>query len=158
MLSTWYSNNAISENKRAVLQGVMVAIANSSGLISSNIFRAQDAPAYIPALATSAAIGGLTAVLAFTFGMYMRRENWKRNAEQGLPKSYGSKDVPTEMLGKGPSEPGMSSQDGERALLIMFSFPILVLKVPSSLCLRSCLEFCSECQSSCPANVSRRIQ
>lgn len=83
----------------------MVAIANSSGLISTNIFRAQDEPKYIPALATSAAIGGLTCVGALTWGFYMRAFNWKRNKEQGLPRKYGSKDVPTELLGKGPSDP-----------------------------------------------------
>ncbi|KAK8864424.1 hypothetical protein IAR55_001672 [Kwoniella newhampshirensis] len=105
MLSTWYSNNSISENKRVVLTGVMVGIANASGLISSNVFRAQDEPKYIPALATSAAFGGFTAVLAFTFGMYMRLENRRRNREQDLPRRYGSADVPTELLGKGPQEP-----------------------------------------------------
>ena len=37
--------------------------------------------------------------------MYMRYENRKRNKAQGFPQSYGSKDVPTELLGKGPKEP-----------------------------------------------------
>lgn len=41
MLSTWYSNNSISENKRVVLTGVMVGIANASGLISGNIFQVR---------------------------------------------------------------------------------------------------------------------
>ncbi|WVQ80778.1 hypothetical protein IAT38_002883 [Cryptococcus sp. DSM 104549] len=104
MLSTWYSNNSISENKRVVLTGVMVGIANASGLISANVFQAKDEPKYIPALAASAAFGGFTAVLAFTFGMYMRIENRRRNAAQGLPKKYGSKDVPTEFLGRGPRD------------------------------------------------------
>lgn len=84
----------------------MVAIANSSGLISTNIFRAQDEPKYIPALATSAAIGGLTCVGALAWGIYMRVVNRQRNKAQGLPKNYGSKDVPTELLGKGASDPG----------------------------------------------------
>lgn len=105
MLSTWYSNNSISENKRVVLTGVMVGIANASGLISGNIFQAKDAPKYIPALATSAAFGGFTALLAFGYGMYMRIENRRRNKEQGMPRKYGSKDVPTELLGKGPKAP-----------------------------------------------------
>ncbi|GFZ46966.1 Uncharacterized transporter [Saitozyma sp. JCM 24511] len=105
MLSTWYSNNSISENKRVVLTGVMVGIANASGLISGNIFQAKDAPKYIPALATSAAFGGFTALLAFAYGMYMRIENRRRNKEQGMPRKYGSKDVPTELLGKGPKAP-----------------------------------------------------
>jgi hypothetical protein len=83
-----------------------VAIANSSGLISTNIFRAQDEPKYIPALVTSAAVGGLTGTCVLIWGFYMRHENRKRNREQGLPEGYGSKDVPTEILGKGPTDPG----------------------------------------------------
>jgi roadblock/LC7 domain-containing protein len=105
LLATWYSNNSISENKRVVLTGVMVGIANAAGLISGNIFTAKDEPKYIPALATSAAFGGFTAVLAGAFGLYMRWDNRRRNKEQGLAKSHGSKDVPTELLGKGPKEP-----------------------------------------------------
>jgi len=53
LVSAWYSNNTPSESRRAVVAAVMVAIANSSGLISTNVFRAQDEPKYIPALATS---------------------------------------------------------------------------------------------------------
>lgn len=105
MLATWYSNNSISENKRAVLAGVMVAIANAAGIISGQIFRTQDEPQYIPALGTSAAFGGITALGALAFGLYMRMENKRRNKEQGLPSDYGSRDVPTELLGQGPDEP-----------------------------------------------------
>ncbi|KAL8290147.1 hypothetical protein RQP46_003086 [Phenoliferia psychrophenolica] len=43
-LQTWYNNNSPSENKRVVLTAVMVGFANSSGLISSNVFEAKDAP------------------------------------------------------------------------------------------------------------------
>ncbi|KAL1413796.1 hypothetical protein Q8F55_001579 [Vanrija albida] len=105
LLSTWYSNNSVSEGRRVVLTGVMVGIANSSGLISGNVFRAKDAPEYIPALATSAAFGGFTALTATAFGIYMRWDNRRRNRQQGMPKEWGSVDVPTEMLGRGPSEP-----------------------------------------------------
>lgn len=104
MLSTWYSNNTISENQRVVLTGVMVGIANAAGLISGNIFQAKDEPKYIPALAASAAFGGATAVGAFTFGMYMRYENRRRNRVQGLGRGHGSKDVPTALLSKGPKD------------------------------------------------------
>jgi hypothetical protein len=68
------SNNTNQESRRAVVAAVMgayqsrpptstsnqldfpvylVAFANSAGLISTNVFRAQDEPRYIPALATS---------------------------------------------------------------------------------------------------------
>lgn len=81
----------------------MVGLANSSGLISSNVFRAQDAPKYVLALAVSAAFGGAAAVIALTFGGFMRWENSRRNIEQGV--SHGAQDVPTEVLGKGPADP-----------------------------------------------------
>jgi len=47
MLSTWYSNNSISENKRVVLTGVMVGIANASGLISGNVFQVRAELIYV---------------------------------------------------------------------------------------------------------------
>ncbi|KAM0746363.1 MFS general substrate transporter [Meredithblackwellia eburnea MCA 4105] len=103
LTSTWYNNNSPSENKRVVLTAVMVGIANSSGLISSNVFRAQDAPKYIPALSVSAAFGGATALLAFSWGMYMRYENKRRNLAQGV--NHTALDVPTEILGKGHADP-----------------------------------------------------
>lgn len=58
---------------------------------------------YIPALAVSAAFGGSTALLAFSWGMYMRFENRRRNREQGV--NHSAQDVPTEALGKGPADP-----------------------------------------------------
>lgn len=63
----------------------------------------KDEPKYIPALAVSAASRGATAVL-FTFGLYMRSENRRRNKEQTLPRGYGNADVPTEMLSKGQKD------------------------------------------------------
>ncbi|PPR05718.1 hypothetical protein CVT26_008959 [Gymnopilus dilepis] len=56
LVSAWYSNNTPQESRRAVVAAVMgslLAIANSAGLISTNVFRAQDEPKYVPALATS---------------------------------------------------------------------------------------------------------
>ncbi len=35
----------------------------------------------------------------------MRYDNRRRNKEQGLPRKYGSVDVPTELLSKGPKDP-----------------------------------------------------
>jgi hypothetical protein len=42
---------------------------------------------------------------ALAFGIFMWVDNARRNKRQGLPRGYGSKDVPTEFLGKGPKEP-----------------------------------------------------
>jgi len=103
LVSTWYSNNTPSESRRAVVAAVMVALANSSGLISTNVFRAQDEPKYVPALVTSAAFGGFCFILVASVGIYMRIENRRRNREQGV--EITAADVDTEELGQGPKSP-----------------------------------------------------
>ncbi|KAK1228696.1 hypothetical protein PQX77_008190 [Marasmius sp. AFHP31] len=123
LVATWYNNNTPKENGRAVVTAVMgeshkytlqlvrsidhkhrpVAIANASGLISTNVFRAQDEPKYVPALATSAAFGGFAIVLVASVGIWMRWDNRKRDAAQGVKMTAA--DVPTEVLGDGPKSP-----------------------------------------------------
>ncbi|KAF8168136.1 MFS general substrate transporter [Crassisporium funariophilum] len=103
LVSAWYSNNTPGESRRAVVAAVMVAIANSSGLISTNVFRAKDEPKYIPALATSAAFGGICLLLVGSTGIYMRVENRRRNKAQGV--NITAADVETEALANGPKSP-----------------------------------------------------
>ncbi|KAL4261519.1 MFS transporter superfamily protein [Pleurotus pulmonarius] len=103
LVATWYSNNTAGESRRAVVAAIMVAIANSAGLISTNVFRAQDEPRYIPALATSAAFGGLCLILVLSVGAYMRWENRRRNHVQGI--NVSAADVDTSILKEGPSSP-----------------------------------------------------
>ncbi|KAJ7244767.1 major facilitator superfamily domain-containing protein [Mycena haematopus] len=103
LVATWYSNNTNQESRRAVVAAVMVAFANSAGLISTNVFRAQDEPRYIPALATSAAFGGFCLILVAATGIWMRYENARRNKEQGV--NISSKDVDTSTLADGPANP-----------------------------------------------------
>ncbi|KAL0576367.1 hypothetical protein V5O48_005626 [Marasmius crinis-equi] len=103
LVATWYNNNTPRENGRAVVTAVMVAIANASGLISTNVFRAQDEPKYVPALATSAAFGGTAIVAVASVGIWMRWENRKRDRAQGVKMTAA--DVPTEALGDGPKSP-----------------------------------------------------
>ena len=121
LVAAWYSNNTPSESRRAVVAAVMgeflfvvvspraqanqfelVAIANSSGLISTNVFREKDEPKYVLALAVSAAFGGLCLVLVAGVGIWMRWENARRNREQGV--NITSKDVDTSEV-HGPSHP-----------------------------------------------------
>ena len=82
LVSAWYSNNTPNESRRAVVAAVMgrflsefdvnelyanlfkiVAIANSSGLISTNVFKAKDEPKYIPG--TKSPSGNLPGVQTF---------------------------------------------------------------------------------------------
>ncbi|KAH8835313.1 major facilitator superfamily domain-containing protein [Flagelloscypha sp. PMI_526] len=103
LFAAWYSNNTPSENQRAVVAAVMVALANSAGLISTNVFRAKDEPKYVPALATSAAFGGLCLIVVASLGIWMRRENARRNREQGV--NWKAQDVETRFLAEGPVNP-----------------------------------------------------
>lgn len=103
LVSAWYSNNTPRESRRAVVAAVMVALANSSGLISTNVFRAQDEPKYVPALATSAAFGGVCLILVSSMGIYMRIENRRRNKVQGV--NITAADIDTQILGEGAKSP-----------------------------------------------------
>jgi len=103
LVASWYSNNTPSESRRVVLAAVMVAIANSAGLISSNVFRAQDEPKYLPALVTSAAFGACCLVVTALWGAYMRWENRMRDKEQGV--QLNAAEVDTAALGDGYHAP-----------------------------------------------------
>lgn len=103
LVSTWYSNNTASESKRALIAGVMVALANSAGLISTNVFRTQDAPAYEPAVAVSATFAGICLVTSATWGLYQRWDNKRRDRLQG--KRVRPQDVDTALLKDGWKSP-----------------------------------------------------
>lgn len=99
LLATWYNNNTPDEGKRAITTAIIEAVANLSGLISSNIFRPQDAPNYIPALAISAAFGGFAICLVTSMHLCMRYMNHKKDKEQGVKLT--AQDVSTAELQDG---------------------------------------------------------
>lgn len=71
------------------------------GVVSSNIFLNQDAPKYIPALATTAAFGGMGLLLTLFLGSYMMVDNQRRDRRQGVKLKV--RDIPTEELRDGPA-------------------------------------------------------
>lgn len=91
LLTTWYNNNTPDENQRAILTPVLVALGNSMGLVSSNIFRKQDAPNYVLASIISAGFGAVGIVITLSLGYYMKWDNARRNKEQGV--NLKAKDV-----------------------------------------------------------------
>lgn len=103
LLSTWYNNNVAHEGRRVTLTSIGVPLANLMGVVSSNIFRTQDAPEYIPALATTAAFGATGCFFAILLGTYMWFDNGRRNRNQGVKTS--ARDVSTALLRDGPSVP-----------------------------------------------------
>ncbi|PIL29203.1 MFS general substrate transporter [Ganoderma sinense ZZ0214-1] len=103
LLSTWYNNNIAHEGRRIALTSLGVPLANLMGLVSSNIFRNEDAPKYIPALITTAAFGAAGAGITLLLGAYMVFDNRRRDAREGVVKR--ATDVSTEKLREGPQAP-----------------------------------------------------
>ncbi|KAF2502581.1 MFS general substrate transporter [Lophium mytilinum] len=101
LLSTWYNNNVAHEGRRVTLTSVGVPLANLMGVVSSNIFRPQDAPKYIPALGTTAAFGACGCAITLLLGTYMIFDNARRNRKGGVRLT--ASDVPTERLKDGPN-------------------------------------------------------
>ncbi|KAF7890583.1 hypothetical protein EAF00_008898 [Botryotinia globosa] len=101
LLSTWYNNNIPHEGRRVVMSSVGVPLSNLMGLVSSNIFLNKDAPKYIPALATTAAFGGMGVILSTCLALYMMFDNRRRDAKLGRKLDIG--ETPTELLRDGPS-------------------------------------------------------
>lgn len=100
LLSTWYNNNIADEGQRVLLTSIGVPLANLMGLVSSNVFRSQDAPKYQPALVTVACFGGAGALITACLGVYMWYDNMRRNRRAG--RKIDARDVPTERLWDGP--------------------------------------------------------
>ncbi|EJT78534.1 MFS transporter [Gaeumannomyces tritici R3-111a-1] len=100
LLSTWYNNNIAHEGQRLVLTSVGVPLANLMGLVSSNVFRKEDAPKYEPALITTACFGAAGATVAAAMGLWMVWDNRARNRSQGV--NLSARDVPTHRLRDGP--------------------------------------------------------
>ncbi|KAJ6111145.1 transporter [Penicillium sp. IBT 16267x] len=101
LLDVWYNNNIANEGQRVVLTSIAVPVANVMGVVASNIFRSQDAPKYIPALATTAGFGGVGIVLTISLGLWMMWDNKRRDLAQGV--HVQAKDISTENLRDGPA-------------------------------------------------------
>jgi len=101
LLDVWYNNNIAHEGKRVILTSFGIPLANLMGVVSSNIFRNQDAPKYLPALATTAAFGGTGVVLTLLLGVWMLVDNKRRDTKQGVKLNV--RDIPTERLRDGPA-------------------------------------------------------
>jgi hypothetical protein len=103
ILDTWFNNNIASENRRVLLTSLGVPVANMMGVVSSNIFRPEDEPKYLPALATTAAFGGMGLTLTLLLGAYQIFDNNRRDRKAG--RKVKARDIPTELLADGPASP-----------------------------------------------------
>ena len=105
LLDVLYNNNIAHEGRRVLLTSIGIPLANLMGLVSSNIFRNQDAPDYIPALATTAAFGAAGIVLTLGLGAFMIFDNKRRDRKQGLGVRMRGPDVSTALMRDGPKSP-----------------------------------------------------
>lgn len=86
-----------------MLIALIVAFGNAAGLVSSNVFRAQDEPKYALALAVTATFGGVGILLVAMYGTWVRWDNKRRNRAQGI--TLTAQDVDTKLLKERPINP-----------------------------------------------------
>ncbi|KAJ9258162.1 hypothetical protein DTO195F2_5387 [Paecilomyces variotii] len=76
---TWMPNNIPSHYKRAFANGLLFMLSNLGGVISSYIYRTQDAPVYTLGHAVMLGFVTSTAIILTAMSFVLRRENQKRD-------------------------------------------------------------------------------
>jgi hypothetical protein len=98
-----HNNNDLSESSRAARTGFLVGLGNLAGVISGATFRVEFAPSYWPTLAATSLCNGVSIVGVLGMSYWMRRENARRDKEQGRILKAG--EVDTHMLEDGEDSP-----------------------------------------------------
>ena len=75
LVTTWVAENNPSTSRRAVALGLVAMFQNLGGIVSSCVYRQQDAPAYRPALITIAACQFGFLVICFAMRVAYARLN-----------------------------------------------------------------------------------
>ncbi|KAJ8294910.1 putative transporter [Rhodotorula toruloides] len=79
----WTGNNFSGVLKRGTSMGVMFAVGNSGGIVSSLVYRTQDKPRYILGHAVGLGFAGMCVLLSIFMMVYFQRENARRDAKYG---------------------------------------------------------------------------
>jgi len=77
LIPAWLSNNMVSPSGRATALGLITGLQNVAGIVSSEAFRAQDAPVYAPSLIVSGCFEGAMILAVAVMYFYFRRINWQ---------------------------------------------------------------------------------
>lgn len=91
--STWIVTNIPNLSSRAFATGSLIALGNAAGLISSNIFFADEAPIYRSALIGNMTCSVVCLALCLAYTIWMRFENRSRDKLYG---KVGSASAPVE--------------------------------------------------------------
>lgn len=91
--NAWIVSNIPNLNARAFTSALLISIANTAGLISSNIMIASEAPRYITSCRVNLGAAVLCLVTSAVYSMWMRWENRRRDRLQGRARGYAM--VPT---------------------------------------------------------------
>ncbi|OTB10516.1 hypothetical protein K445DRAFT_309348 [Daldinia sp. EC12] len=89
LIPVWVASNTTTTTGRAFRLGLNFMAQNLAGIISSAVFRAQDAPVYKPALITVACCQAVFMVLCLGLREYFRRLNRKLECGDAVHVSGG---------------------------------------------------------------------
>lgn len=104
LVHSWHNNNNLSETSRAATTGLLVGLGNLGGIISGATFRTTYAPRYIPCLVGTAACNVTCICFTLGMGLWMRRENARRDRAQGVTLKAGDVDM-SDMSELGTKDP-----------------------------------------------------
>ncbi|KAI0649776.1 MFS general substrate transporter [Trametes meyenii] len=109
MIITWLGNNAVGHYKRGLGIGMIVMFGNLGGIISSNVYRAPDAPRYIRGhIAEMAQVATSLAIVSITALVYVRR-NTRRDVaqremeEKGMLREHTTEEAERKMGDRAPT-------------------------------------------------------
>lgn len=89
LVPVWVASNTTTTTGRAFRLGLNFMAQNLAGIISSAVFRAQDAPIYKPALITVACCQAVFMVLCLGLREHFRRLNKKLESGEVIHVSGG---------------------------------------------------------------------
>jgi len=77
--AAWVSNNVEGSYKRSVSLGMVISFGNLNGAVSSNVYRASDAPWYHLGHGIVLLYIGIGLVSSIAYSVFLRRENAARD-------------------------------------------------------------------------------
>jgi hypothetical protein len=84
LVHSWHNNNNLEENSRSATTGLLVGLGNLAGILSAATFRVEYAPAYRPTLIATSCCNVTCICFTLGMGIWMKKQNSKRNREQGV--------------------------------------------------------------------------